>query len=106
MNAAEKIEKWMVDQVAAQKKLLETEDPVIVTHKVADKIKVIEDHLMKLIAKKKPKVQPKKEPVVPKNETEENKNTKEEEDGSKKAEEPLKTEVPSDASEEHEHDEL
>lgn len=98
LTAAEKVEKWMADQVAAQKKLLETEDPLIVTHKVVEKVKHVEDHLMKLISKKKPKVVKKEEPVVPpKNETEEE--TKE------AKREPVKTEAPP-TSEEHEHDEL
>lgn len=64
MIAIEKIEKWMAEQVVAQSKLSETDDPVIVTSKVTEKVKAVEDHLMKLLSKKKPKkVQPKKEPV-------------------------------------------
>lgn len=102
--AIEKVENWMADQVAAQKKLLDTEDPVLVTSKVAEKVKTVEDHLMKLISKKKPKVQPKKEPVVPKNETEEEETTAEDK---KKAEEDAKTEVPpSTNDDEPKHDEL
>lgn len=102
--AIEKVENWMADQVAAQKKLSDTEDPVLVTSKVAEKVKTVEDHLMKLISKKKPKVQPKKEPVVPKNETEEEETSAEDK---KKAEEDAKTEVPpSTNDDEPKHDEL
>ncbi|KAI7883842.1 heat shock protein 70 family [Mucor mucedo] len=92
MDATEKVEKWMAEQVEAQKKLAETEDPVIVTSKVAEKVKAVEEHLMKLLSKKKPKkvVQPKKEEEpVETNETQE---------------EIVKDSEPK--TEEHQHDEL
>lgn len=89
MEVTKHIEDWMAEQVAAQKKLLETDDPVIVTSKVAEKVKAVEEHLTKLITKKKPKkVQPKKEPV----ETNETK------------EEIVKEDEPK--TEDHQHDEL
>lgn len=99
--AVEKVENWMADQVAAQKKLLDTEEPVIVTSKVAEKVKAVEDHLMKLVSKKKPKVQPKKEPVVPKNETEEEEKPEKAEEKTEEA----KTEVPP-STDDPKHDEL
>lgn len=73
MSVTDKAEKWMAEQVEAQSKLAETEDPVIVTSKVAEKIKALEEHLMKLLSKKKPKkVQPKKvEEPVENNDTQE-----------------------------------
>jgi hypoxia up-regulated 1 len=100
-NAVEKVEKWMAEQVAAQKKLLETEEPVLVTSKVQEKVKTIEEQLMKLLGKKKPKVQPKKEPVVPKNDTEEEAtNDQSETEGSKDSQ------VPPASDDDRKHDEL
>lgn len=101
LTAAEKLEHWMAEKVAAQKKLANTEDPVLVTSNVVDKTQAVKEHLMKLMSKKKPKV-PKKAPEVPKNDTEEeNEGSKsQQETASKSSETPIAT------SDEHEHDEL
>jgi hypoxia up-regulated 1 len=106
LNATEKLEKWMTEKVSAQKKLAPTEDPVLLTSHVLEKTKAIEDHLMKLLTKKKPKV-PKKAPEVPKNETE----NAAKEDTPKKEDDvppppPTESETPAAPSEGHEHDEL
>lgn len=90
----------MAEQVEAQKKLAETENPVIVTSKVSEKVKSIEENLMKLLSKKKPKkVQVKKEPET----TEKTEEESSKEDTQQEAP-PVHTETPT--SEEHEHDEL
>lgn len=99
-SITEKVEKWMAEQVEAQKKLAETENPVIVTSKVSEKVKSIEENLMKLLSKKKPKkVQVKKEPET----TEKTEEESSKEDTQQEAP-PVHTETPT--SEEHEHDEL
>lgn len=107
-GVTEKVEKWMAEQVEAQKKLAETEDPVLVTSKVAEKVRAIEDHLMKLLSKKKPKkIQPKKEPEPEaKTEPEAEAEAEEETANDETAQEvpPVKTEIPT--PEEHQHDEL
>lgn len=108
-GATEKVEKWMAEQVEAQKKLAETEDPVLVTSKVSEKVRAIEDHLMKLLSKKKPKkIQPKKEPepeakTEPEAEAEENKEETAKDETAQEVP-PVKTEIPT--PEEHQHDEL
>jgi hypoxia up-regulated 1 len=106
LNATEKLEHWMAEKVAAQNKLAHTEDPVLLTSHVVEKTKAIEDHLMKLITKKKPKV-PKKVPEVPKNETEEvEKQEAGKQEAPKEGDVPPATESQTPATEEHEHDEL
>ncbi|KAG2214044.1 hypothetical protein INT46_004959 [Mucor plumbeus] len=101
LTAAENLEHWMAEKVAAQKKLANTEDPVLVTSSVVDKAQTVKEHLMKLMTKKKPKV-PKKTPEVPKNDTEE------ETEGSKNQQETASesSEIPIATSDDHEHDEL
>ena len=102
-GAVESVEKWMSEQVAAQKKLSDTDEPVLLTSKVAEKVKQVEENLMKLLSKKKPKA-PKKEPVVPKNETEEEETAKNDTESAAN-DESDKTEVPV-ADKETTHDEL
>lgn len=107
LNATDKLESWMTEKVSAQKKLAHTENPVLLTSHVVEKTKAIEDHLMKLLTKKKPKV-PKKAPEVPKNETGDS-NT--EEETSKKEDDvppppPTESEMPAAPTEGHAHDEL
>ncbi|KAI7901695.1 Hsp70 protein-domain-containing protein [Cokeromyces recurvatus] len=54
--AAEKLENWMAEKVAAQKKFANTEDPVLLTSDVLVRSNGVKDHLTKLITKKKPKI--------------------------------------------------
>lgn len=93
----------MAEKVAAQKKLANTDDPVLVTSHVVDRAQTVKEHLMKLMSKKKPKV-PKKTPEVPKNDTEKEQDASNEDSEKKQQEET--TETPAATSEEHEHDEL
>ncbi|KAL7317979.1 lumenal Hsp70 protein [Mucor circinelloides] len=104
LAAAEKLEDWMAEKVAAQKKLANTDDPVLVTSHVVDRAHTVKEHLMKLMSKKKPKV-PKKAPEVPKNDTEKEQNVSNE-DSEKTQQETTESETPAATSEEHEHDEL
>lgn len=83
---ANTVEEWMNEQIEAQKKQNETQDPIITTAKVLEKKKLLDDEFVKLLAKKKPKT---KKESPPKNKTDEE--SKEEEEKS---------------SEEHKHDEL
>ncbi|GAA5804422.1 hypothetical protein HPULCUR_009915 [Helicostylum pulchrum] len=100
-GVTEKVEKWMAEQVEAQKKLAETEDPVLVTSKVSEKVKAVEEHLMKLLSKKKPKkIQPKKEPEP------EAKTEPEAEADKEAAKEEVPPPVETPTPEEHQHDEL
>ncbi|KAF1804289.1 heat shock protein 70 family [Mucor lusitanicus] len=103
LTAAEKLEHWMAEKVAAQKKLANTDDPVLVTSHVVDRAQTVKEHLMKLMSKKKPKVS-KKTPEVPKNDTEKEQDASNEDSEKKQQEET--TETPAATSEEHEHDEL
>ncbi|KAG1089009.1 hypothetical protein G6F42_020100 [Rhizopus arrhizus] len=104
LTAAEKLEDWMAEKVAAQKKLANTDDPVLVTSHVVDRAQTVKEHLLKLMSKKKPKV-PKKTPEVPKNDTEKEQNVSNE-DSEKTQQETTESETPAATSEEHEHDEL
>ncbi|GAN04334.1 hsp70 family chaperone [Mucor ambiguus] len=105
LTAAEKLEDWMAEKVAAQKKLANTDDPVLVTSHVVDRAQTVKEHLVKLMSKKKPKV-PKKTPEVPKNDTEKEQNDSNEDSEKKQQEEATQSEIPAATSEEHEHDEL
>ncbi|CEG73106.1 hypothetical protein RMATCC62417_08549 [Rhizopus microsporus] len=82
---ANTVEEWMNEQIEAQKKQNETQDPIITTAKVLEKKKLLDDEFVKLLAKKKPK---NKKESPPKNKTDEE---------SKEEEKP---------SDEHKHDEL
>ncbi|CEP13674.1 hypothetical protein [Parasitella parasitica] len=102
--AAEKLEHWMAEKVAAQSKLANTEDPVLITSHVLERAQTVKEHLMKLMSKKKPKA-PQKTLETPKNDTEKeevlNNDTSE-----AKQQEASESETPAATSEEHEHDEL
>ncbi|KAK4520083.1 uncharacterized protein ATC70_008213 [Mucor velutinosus] len=105
LTAAEKLEHWMAEKVAAQKKLANTDDPVLVTSHVVERAQTVKEHLMKLMSKKKPKV-PKKTPEVPKNDTEKEQDAPNEDSEKKQQEESTQSETPAATFEEHEHDEL
>lgn len=95
--AIEKLEDWKNEKVEAQKKLALTEDPVFITSHVMDKLKAFEEHFMKLVDKKKPK--------VPKKTTKPD--TKEEETATKQESESTTSSASSEeATEEVSHDEL
>ncbi|KAG1467564.1 hypothetical protein G6F56_004344 [Rhizopus delemar] len=66
LSTSKAVEEWMADQVAKQEKILNTDEPVLVTAKVLEKKKYLESELLKLVTKKKPKV--KKEPTSTKEE--------------------------------------
>jgi hypoxia up-regulated 1 len=83
-STAQKVEEWLNEQVSNQQKLLNTEEPVFVTSKVLEKKKLIEDELMKLVTKKKPKV--KKESTSTKEEKKEEDKEEKKEDKEEKKE--------------------
>ncbi|KAG1218614.1 hypothetical protein G6F35_008177 [Rhizopus arrhizus] len=104
-STAQKVEEWLNEQVSNQQKLLNTEEPVFVTSKVLEKKKLIEDELMKLVTKKKPKV--KKESTSTKEEDkEEDKEEKKEEQKDKEDNSKEQTNAKNPATGHEGHDEL
>jgi hypoxia up-regulated 1 len=101
LDSADDLDKWMIEKIAAQKALLDTQEPAIITSQVLEKTNKVKDQLVKLMAKKKPK--------VPKKKKEEKKEEKTEDKSEDKSEKPEETKE--DVKEEsekpdHDHDEL
>jgi hypoxia up-regulated 1 len=97
LDSADDLDKWMIEKIAAQKALLDTQEPAIITSQVLEKTNKVKDQLVKLMAKKKPKV-PKKKKEEKTEETKEDKSEKPEETKQDVKEESEKPD--------HDHDEL